>query len=127
MVYLTEASGLGERAALLAQAPTGLSQAESLPASVPAYLWTEAEHLARRYIWWQPSEKTLQNYPRFLAHAMNLATWKDQCWLESMIPYEHLRLALKLTPSGVFTARSWNYWHVRLGEPTPVLPEKYIP
>ncbi len=100
---------------------------ETLPQAAPGNLWADALPLAKRYIWWESPEKTLQNFPRFLAHFMNLATWEDQRWLEAHVPPDHLLLTLHTAPAGIFTAQSWNYWHVRLGQPTPPLPQKQIP
>jgi len=95
---------------------------------LPAGLMAQARKVARRYIWWEPPAKTLTNLPRFLAHAMNLATWEDQVWLETNFSRDRLRQALQRAPAGTFTARSWNFWHVRLGARSiPRLPEKEIP
>jgi len=95
---------------------------------LPAGLMPRARKLARRYIWWEPPAKTLANLPRFLAHAMNLATWEDQVWLETHFSRDRLRMALQRAPVGTFTARSWNFWHVRLGTRSiPRLPQKDIP
>jgi predicted transcriptional regulator of viral defense system len=99
----------------------------SLPKAVPARLRACAKPLAQRYIWWEPAEKTIQNFPRFLSHAMNLATWEDQTWLETHFPASFLRAALSIAPAGTFTPRSWNYWHVRLGMRPSPLPQKQIP
>ncbi len=99
----------------------------SLPKCVPAHLLAAARPLAKRYVWWEPPGKTLRNFPRFLAHSMNLATWKDQCWLEAHIPPGQLLMALQMAPAGAFTRQSWNYWHVRLGRSTPSFPQKRIP
>ncbi len=106
-------------------APTGFSS--KLPKTVPPHLRREALPLAKRYIWWEEPAKSLLNFPRFLGHSMNLATWKDQRWLEQNVPAAHLLRVLAVAPAGTFTARSWNYWHVRLGKLPPPLPEKRIP
>ncbi len=95
--------------------------------TVPPRIRAAAKPLAKRYIWWEPPEKTLKNLPRFLSHSMNLATWEDQAWIEQHFPKTQLSLALATAPAGTFTPRSWNYWHVRLGKPTPPLPKKHIP
>lgn len=103
------------------------SNANNLRQAVPPRMQAAAKSLAKRYIWWEPAEKTLQNLPRFLSHTMNLATWEDQAWIERHFPTTQLNLALSQAPAGTFTPRSWNYWHVRLGKPTPPLPKKQIP
>jgi hypothetical protein len=95
---------------------------------IPATQMRRARTVARRYIWWEPPAKTLANLPRFLAHAMNLATWEDHVWLETHFSRAQLRQALQRAPAGTFTARSWNFWHIRLGARSiPRLPQKQIP
>lgn len=95
---------------------------------LPIGLMRQARKVAQRYIWWEPPAKTLTNLPRFLAHAMNSATWEDHVWLETHFSHDQLRSALRLAPAGTFTARSWNFWHVRLGaRAIPRLPQKQIP
>jgi hypothetical protein len=115
----------------LAQAASRQSHVQG--GSIPLALNLEPDarpaalRLARRYIWWELPEKSLENLPRFLAHCMNLATWQDQLWLEEHFSCDDFRAVLQDAPAGIFSPKSWNYWHVRLGLSAPPPPRKHIP
>ena len=80
--------------------------------------------MARKYVWWQPPEHTLEDRPLFLAQMMNLGTAADVRWLLALVSTSELRDP----PIGVFNPRSWNFWHLRLGlTPTPELPARRLP
>lgn len=87
-----------------------------------------ATALARKYVWWQPPEHTLADRPLFLAQMMNLGTADDLRWLLSRVSTSELREVLRDPPIGIFNARSWNFWHVRLGLTPPAsLPARSLP
>ena len=87
-----------------------------------------AEALARKYVWWQPPERTLADRRLFLAQVMTLGGMDDVRWLLSRVSEDSLRAVLRDPPPGVFNARSWRYWHLRLGcDPAPELPERPLP
>ena len=81
--------------------------------------------MARKYVWWQPPERTLEDRRLFLAQMMTLGTAADMRWLLSRVPTSELRRVLRDPPIG---SRSWNFWHLRLGlTPTPDLPARRLP
>lgn len=83
-----------------------------------------ATAMARKYVWWQPPEHALADRPLFLAQMMNLGTADDLRWLLSRVSASELRDP----PIGIFDARSWNFWHVRLGLTPPAsLPARSLP
>ena len=87
-----------------------------------------ARKMARKYVWWQPPEQTLDDAPLFLAQLMTLGTADDVLWLLSVTSDDDLRGVLRDPPVGVFNARSWSYWHLRLGfESVPDLPVRRLP
>ena len=87
-----------------------------------------ATAMARKYVWWQPPERTLEDRRPFLAQMMTLGTAADMRWLLSRVPTSELRRVLRDPPIGIFNRRSWNFWHLRLGlTPTPELPARRLP
>ena len=84
--------------------------------------------MARKYVWWQPSDRTLADRRLFLAQVMTLGSVADVRWLLSLIPEKDLRGVLRDPPAGVFNDRSWRFWHLRLGcVPVPELPVRPAP
>ena len=84
--------------------------------------------MARKYVWWQPPERTLEDRRLFLAQMMTLGTVADIRWLLSRVSTSELRRVLRDPPIGIFNRRSWNFWHLRLGlTPTPALPARPLP
>ena len=89
---------------------------------------SRAKAMARKYVWWQPSERTLADKRLFLAQVMTLGTVDDVRWLLSRVSEDSLRGVLRDPPAGVFNGRSWRYWHLRLGcSPIPKLPARPLP
>lgn len=89
---------------------------------------TRAPSMARKYVWWQPPERTLADRPLFLAQMMNVGTADDIRWLLSLVSNSELREVLRDPPIGIFNPRSWNFWHLRLGlTPPPELPVRRLP
>ena len=87
-----------------------------------------AAAMARKYVWWQPPERTLEDRRLFLAQMMTLGTAADIRWLLSRVPTSEMHHVLRDPPIGVFNRRSWNFWHLRLGlTPTPELPTRELP
>ena len=87
-----------------------------------------APAMARKYVWWQPPERTLADRSLFLAQMMNLGTAADVRWLLSRVSNSELREVLRHPPIGIFNGRSWNFWHLRLGlTPHPELPARRLP
>ena len=87
-----------------------------------------ATAMARKYVWSQPPERTLEDQRLFLAQMMTLGTADDVRWLLSRVSDSELRRVLLDPPIGIFNRRSWNFWHLRLGlTPTPELPTRRLP
>jgi len=57
---------------------------------------------------------------------MNLGTLEDIRTIEKYWGKQVFVEVLDNPPAGVFTARRWNYWHVRLDRcPAPSLPRRF--
>lgn len=84
------------------------------------------EFLAKKYVWWESPQWACQNPKVFLGNVMNLGSWEDMCKIRELIGNETLRLVLTEDPPvGLFSIRSWDYWHVILEiDPIPPLPKR---
>lgn len=80
--------------------------------------------LARKYIWWLPSEQAAKMPQRVIAQVMNIGSYDDVQKLVNTTSDEYLREVLAHAEIGQFNERSWSYWHYRLGlaEPGAVPP-----
>ena len=84
--------------------------------------------MARKYVWWQPPERTLRERRLLLAQMMTLATVDDARWLVSNVSADELRGVLRDPPVGVLNRRSWVFWRRRLGlDPAAPLPARRLP
>lgn len=83
--------------------------------------------LATRLIWWKDPEAALADERRFLAQAMTFGSWEDMELVRSVYGDGALRAVLADAPAGVFDRRSWNYWHLVLGDAiAPALPRRRL-
>ena len=71
--------------------------------------------LARRYIWWKRTDDGASEPRRVIAQVMNLGDWDDVNAMQRQLSNEVLREALRHAEAGQFNARSWTWWHYRLG------------
>lgn len=79
--------------------------------------------VARRVVWYKEPEAALRDSVHFLAHVMTYGTLEDIIAIENVIGPDDLLEVLQNAPPGVFDARSWSYWHLKLGRlPVPPLP-----
>jgi len=84
--------------------------------------------LASTYVWWKTPEEAMQFPSRVAAQVMNLGTWDDLNKLAETTGEDYLREVLRHAEAGQLDARSWNYWHYRLGlaeygkRPVPPMP-----
>jgi len=106
--------------------------------ALPAPLFAELRphhalltEFAQRYIWWQSPEEALEFPARVVAQVMNIGVFQDAARLAEAVGDDSLRAVLRQAEAGQFNARSWHYWHYRLGlaEPgqVPPLPVRRIP
>ena len=86
--------------------------------------------LASRYVWWKSPDEAMQYPHRVAAQVMNLGTWEDLTAMIEATGEEYLREVLRHAEAGQLDARSWHYWHYRLGlaefpsRPVPRMPER---
>lgn len=85
------------------------------------------ETVARRLVWWLPVSTALSDPHRLVAQVMNLGSWSDIQTVRSVFGDQAFEAVLDDPPAGLFTARRWNYWHVRLRRlPAPPRPVRKL-
>ena len=81
---------------------------------------------ARKYIWWKTPDEAVATPERVIAQVMNIGDYWDVQELAVQVGDDVLRRVLEHAESGQFNARSWAYWHYRLGlasvNQVPLLP-----
>jgi hypothetical protein len=70
---------------------------------------------ASKYVWWKTPDEALASPARVIAQVMELGDWEDAQTLADSVGDDVLRDVLKHAEAGQFRARSWAYWHYRLG------------
>ena len=79
----------------------------------------ELRRIASRVVWWDSREHAVCRLDDFLCRVMALADLADANYIETDYGAARLRTALRLALAGVLDARSWHYWHHRLGRGDP--------
>ncbi len=70
---------------------------------------------AVKYIWWKTPEEALRQPERVVAQGMELGDYNDVQILVKKLGDDYLRGVLQHAAAGVFSPKSWAYWHYRLG------------
>lgn len=70
---------------------------------------------ASKYIWWKTPDEAVAMPERVIAQVMNLGDYADVQKLAAQVGDEVLCEVLAHAEAGQFNARSWTYWHYRLG------------
>jgi hypothetical protein len=84
--------------------------------------------LAPRYVWWKTPDEAMEWPDRVAAQVMNLGTWEDLTEMIEATGEDYLRGVIERAEAGQLDARSWHYWHYRLGlaeygkRPVPPMP-----
>lgn len=73
------------------------------------------EEMAKRYIWWKQVEEAVVDPDRVLAQVMNIGDFDDAVEMIELFEEERLRQVIRSAEAGWLNARSWSYWHYRLG------------
>lgn len=71
--------------------------------------------LASKYIWWKSPDEALAMPQRLIAQVMNIGDYADVQAMAEQLGDPLLRQVLLQAQAGQFNARSWAYWHYRLG------------
>jgi hypothetical protein len=96
----------------------------TLTAPYPA----ELLRIARKVVWYDAPEETLEDLRTFLAHLMVYGSPEDLATVRRYVPEEEFRRALEEASAGVFTVEAWHRWHEHFGIlPVPPLPRRRFP
>jgi len=88
--------------------------------------------LAARYVWWKTPDQAIECPERVAAQVMNLGTFEDLTRMVETTGEDFLRGVLQRAEAGQLDARSWHYWHYRLGlaeygtRPVPPMPVRRV-
>jgi hypothetical protein len=83
----------------------------------------ELEAVATRTVWFKSPADALDMPMHFVAHVLTYGMHEDVVTLRKFISDDELAEAIKAAPPGIFDARSWAYWNMKIGRyPTPPLP-----
>ncbi|HET6521740.1 MAG TPA: hypothetical protein VFG47_18250 [Geminicoccaceae bacterium] len=69
------------------------------------------EHLALRYVWWQPPTETLGRPHKLLCQILTMGTAEDYLLVRETWGEEVLKEALLTAGPGEVDERSWAFWH----------------
>ena len=93
------------------------------PTGEPTYHPPELLAVAKRMVWFKPPAATLADDVFFLNYLMVYGTLEDLAVARQRYDDDDFRRALRNALPGIFDARSWSYWHARLGlGPAPPRP-----
>jgi hypothetical protein len=86
----------------------------------------ELAAVARRTVWFQAPEEALADPEHLIAHVLTYGTHEDVRTLRRYVSDDELALALEHAPPGIFDARSWPYWNLKIGGryPAPPMPAR---
>lgn len=74
---------------------------------------------ARKYMWWKTPQDAVAKPLRVIAQVMDIGDYHDVQRLIDLVGEAVLKQALEQAEAGQFGARSWAYWHYRLGLAEP--------
>jgi hypothetical protein len=74
---------------------------------------------ASRYVWWKSQDDALRWPERIAAQVMNIGDFEDTRRLSKVMGHSYLRRVLTSAEAGQLNAKSWAYWHYRLGMAQP--------
>ena len=88
------------------------------------------EPFAKKYIWWKQPKDALLFPDRIAAQVMDIGDYDDVLALMSSLGEDYLRTVISHAEAGQFSARSWSYWHYKLGlaelGQVPALPKRMV-
>src|ERR1700678_2534602 len=111
VTLLARANGMEFPAPAQVSASNPSPQTPGLKAEALACL----QMLAPRYVWWKTPEEAMLYPDRVAAQVMTLGTFEDLTEMVEVTGEDYLRRVLQQAEDGQLNARSWHYWHYRLG------------
>lgn len=87
----------------------------------------ELLRVAKKVVWYDRPEQTLEDVKTFLTHLMVYGSPADVGVVECYVPKEEFMRVLEEAPAGVFTSEAWKRWHEQFGMSVPALPRRHFP
>jgi hypothetical protein len=85
---------------------------------------------AAKYIWWKTPDEAAETPERVVAQVMDIGDFDDVRALAEAVGDDYLRHVIAQADPGIFSEKSWTYWHYRLGLATPgqviAMPERRV-
>ena len=75
--------------------------------------------MAQTYIWWKSPDEVLADPDRLVAQVMEIGDYDDVQTVAAAVGDHVLRGVLLEAGPGIFSPRSWAYWHYRLNLASP--------
>lgn len=87
----------------------------------------ELRSVAAHAVWFEWPEAALRDTVRFVAYVLTYGTHEDVETLRRYLPADDFRAAIERAPPGIFDARSWAYWNLKIGRyPAPEMPTRRL-
>lgn len=88
------------------------------------------KHYAAKYIWWKMPDEAVEMPERVVAQVMDIGDFEDVQALAEAAGDDYLRQVIAHAEAGMFSEKSWTYWHYRLGLANPgediTMPERRV-
>ena len=80
---------------------------------------------AAKYIWWKTADEAVSQPERVIAQVMELGDFNDVQKLLKLVGEKAFCKVIINAEAGLFSPKSWHYWHYRLGfcKPGDIMPE----
>ena len=85
----------------------------------------EMKEIAKRIVWFETPEESLEDPVRFMAYAMRYASYADMKAVRQHVSDEDFIEAIDNAPPGIIDNRSWAYCNAVFGRyPPPEMPQR---
>ena len=85
----------------------------------------DIQEVSQRVLWFETPEQAIADPVRFVTYAMTYGTHEEMTVVRKHFSDESLLEILGKAPPGIFDARSWAYWNLKLGRyPAPPMPHR---
>ena len=80
--------------------------------------------VAKQLIWWLPPEDALLHPKRQITQILEYSTPRSVRVMFEYFSWDEIIDALDNPLPGIFSKKSWNFWHVYFGKYVPPLPSR---
>ena len=80
--------------------------------------------VAEQLIWWLPPEDAILHPKRLITQILEYSTPRSVRLMFEYFSTDEIMDALNNPLPGIFSQKSWNFWHIYFGKNPPPLPSK---